>query len=134
MPSVQNRLSAGRPGTVHHHPLGFKGFFISVRLAQPGRVPRLKRPPIDGAQNARHQLSDGAGSSGPPDGSHQALGEDFRKILDGTTTRTNTTPSTQTIAAPMGRSALAVMNKLTTLAPVAIPQPTANRAGIEFTR
>ena len=51
-----------------------------------------------------------------------------------TSTRTRTDPITQTIAAPMGKSTLAVTNKLTTLANVAITQPTAKRAGIEFTR
>ena len=48
-------------------------------------------------------------------------------------TNTSSTPNAQTIAAPMGRSTLVVTNKLTTLASVAIAQPTANRAAMEFT-
>jgi hypothetical protein len=48
-------------------------------------------------------------------------------------TNTSNTLSAQTISAPMGSSTLVVTNKLLTLASVAISQPTAKRAAMEFT-
>ena len=54
--------------------------------------------------------------------------------LDPRMTTNNATPSTQTIAAPIGKSTLAVSNKLTKLQSVAIPHPTTNRDRKEFTK
>src|SRR5207249_8145169 len=52
----------------------------------------------------------------------------FLTKLETETTRSSIVPRTQTMAAPIGRSTLAVNNRLTRLHTVAIPQPTAKRA------
>ena len=57
-----------------------------------------------------------------------------RKHRTAISTSTRAAPSAQTMAAPIGRSTRAVMKRLTTLARVAMPQPTAKRAAMELTR
>src|SRR5712675_2405604 len=58
----------------------------------------------------------------------------FRMKLDPSTITSKATPSTHTMAAPIGKSTLAVSNRLTRLQNVAIPQPITNRARKEFVR
>jgi hypothetical protein len=57
-----------------------------------------------------------------------------RKQRTAISTSTSAAPKAQTIAAPIGKSTRAVTNRLTTLARVAMAQPTANRAAKELTR